>query len=66
MLWLTMEIARTLVPHWRRQKHFRDHNQTNPNKIMAKTQNSQKQTKKQPLKTQAEKKADKRAKKNAR
>jgi len=33
---------------------------------MAKTQNSQKQSKKQPLKTPAEKKAAKREKKNAR
>lgn len=66
MLWLTMEIAWTLLLHWRRQDHFRNHNQLNPNKPMAKTQNSQKQTKKQPLKTPAEKKADKRAKKNAR
>ena len=33
---------------------------------MAKTQNSQKQTKKKPLKTSAEKKAAKRDKKNAR
>lgn len=33
---------------------------------MAKTQNSQKQSKKKPLKTQAEKKAAKRDKKNAR
>jgi hypothetical protein len=33
---------------------------------MAKSQNSQKQTKKQPLKTAAEKKADKRLKKTAR
>jgi hypothetical protein len=33
---------------------------------MAKTQNSQKQTKKAPLKTPAEKKAAKREKKNAR
>lgn len=33
---------------------------------MAKSQNSQKQTKKQPLKSAAEKKADKRAKKSGR
>jgi hypothetical protein len=33
---------------------------------MAKSQNSQKQTKKQPLKTPEQKKADKRDKKNAR
>ena len=33
---------------------------------MAKTQNSQKQTKKAPLKTPDQKKADKRAKKNSR
>jgi hypothetical protein len=40
--------------------------QSNPRKIMAKTQNSKKQTKKLPLKTAAQKKADKRGKKNAR
>jgi len=41
-------------------------NNSTPDNPMAKTQNSQKQTKKQPLKTPAQKKADKRDKKNAR
>lgn len=48
----------------RRQEKLHGSETTQPIDIMAKTQNSQKQTKKAPLRTPAEKKADKRAKKN--
>lgn len=52
-----------LVPLGAASAYIRRHSHPNTNTIMAKTQNSKKETKKQPLKTPAEKKAAKREKK---